>query len=602
MRFWPKDHPDEIEIGDGIDFPPPFRPENAPGARAPPAQIAKEQSSSSRDGNKIKRRDWFKRTLGLGNITPPPPGSYEYDPQAEALQKLKLEARKAPKIKPSGRFFDNQGREITGKPVPRCAVATPKSDQSSTASRPARAEPRTMHWTAALGVGGPGAGFTSQNLSAASAAAKRHHHDSTASGAFTLSRQTTTTSLFLSLPLPSLTFPSTTASMFTIGPDGSSNSSRLSSSAASFSKESEWSTGPESHDEAESPPEVPPKFTPSRTTPRIRTPQRSLSQGFNSNAKSFWSDTSEESMTARKVTPVTNNPRKIIPQRSASQRHRAQVDYVATPSKSRAFKRYGMSSNDARAEVENLLFSGSDYASDAETKYSVREEDSDSNRSASEESSIVEALLPPPLMKHYYREPPMWQYKPRFTVPYDSSKVDPLSLGTIPVRPLPPLAIHADFQTHRENWGLPLLRLRCIHDSRRHPHHSYAWNAHKLNCYGEHEGDCQLCGSSCCSIRAYTKLINEDPRPNPVIPPKYREMYQNDIDKVEALKPLATDMFERMLKCSDCYRNVCPDCAGRCMRPDCLRAICKSCGHPDPWIHCQCNGGAKGQTKISYLD
>ncbi|KAI5256768.1 hypothetical protein E4T42_01463 [Aureobasidium subglaciale] len=200
MRFWPKDHPDEIEIGDGTDFPPPFRPENAPGAYVPPAQITKEQSTSSRDGNKIvrtlsativrqsgwlflfvtyrgvvrltlarKRRGWLKRTLGLGNVTSPPPPPGSYDPQAEALQKLKLEAKKAPKVKPSGRFFDNQGKE-------------PKSDQSSTASRPARAEPRTMHWTAALGVGGPGAGFNSPNPSGTPGEAGRRRGAGTRGG------------------------------------------------------------------------------------------------------------------------------------------------------------------------------------------------------------------------------------------------------------------------------------------------------------------------------------------------------------------------------------------------------------------------------------
>ncbi|KAI5269926.1 hypothetical protein E4T47_06636 [Aureobasidium subglaciale] len=403
--------------------------------------------------------------------------------------------------------------------------------------------------------------------------------------------------------------------MFKIGPDSSSSSSALSSRAASLSDESEWAPGPETNDdETESPPEVPPKFTPSRTTPYIRTPQRSMSQGLG-DLKSFWSDTSEESMTARKVTPVRNNPRKVTPRRSASQRHRAEVDHVDTPSRSQAFQRYGMTSNDARAEVANLLFSESDYASDDEAKYSIHEEDpepkrliseedSDPVRSISEKSSIEEALLPPPLMdmKRYYREPKMWQHGPRPTPAYDISKVDPLSLGTIPVRPLPPLAIHADFQTHRENWGLPLLRMRCPNDSHRHPHHGYDWHAQKLNCLEKHEGDCQLCGGSCCSVKAYTRLLAEDPRPNPIIPPKYRIMYQNDIDRVEAIKPLATDPWERMLKCSDCYRNVCPDCAGRCLKPDCLHVICKSCGDPNPWIHCQCDGAPKGQIKISYLD
>ncbi|KAG9580425.1 hypothetical protein KCV04_g11662, partial [Aureobasidium melanogenum] len=175
-----------------------------------------------------------------------------------------------------------------------------------------------------------------------------------------------------------------------------------------------------------------------------------------------------------------------------------------------------------------------------------------------------------------------------------------LKLGEIPVRPLPPIAIHSTFQHSREAWGLPPLKLRCPLDSHRHPYHIYQWNTKKLNCYAEHESDCQLCGASCCSVMAYTKAINEDPRPNPVVPLKYRKAFQRDTDQINAMKPQATDPFERMLKCDTCYRNVCPDCAGRCMQPACLRIICKSCGDPDPWRHCQCEM-YEGKLRITYI-
>jgi hypothetical protein len=142
--------------------------------------------------------------------------------------------------------------------------------------------------------------------------------------------------------------------------------------------------------------------------------------------------------------------------------------------------------------------------------------------------------------------------------------------------------------------------MRCPIANRRHPHHIYQWNSKKLNCSDEHEPDCQLCGASCCSIKTYTKLINEDPRPSPVVPLKYRAAFQRDIDEINAMKPTATDPFQRMLRCDTCYRDVCPDCAGRCMQPACLRIICVSCGDPDPWYHCQCEL-MEGVVKISYI-
>ncbi|KAI4725980.1 hypothetical protein E4T49_06308 [Aureobasidium sp. EXF-10728] len=170
---WFKDHPKEISAGG--DFPPPFAPVAAaawpprpspPPAPAPPSPVQSvlEPKPGSEEEHQPKRRSWFKRALGLGEITPPRPGTYMYDVYAEELRKLRAEAKKAPKPKETGRVFDNQGREITGlvdkkgRPIIPNPAPDLKSD-GSTASRRPRAEPITSHWTAGMGVGGPGGGF-----------------------------------------------------------------------------------------------------------------------------------------------------------------------------------------------------------------------------------------------------------------------------------------------------------------------------------------------------------------------------------------------------------------------------------------------------------
>ena len=163
----------------------------------------------------------------------------------------------------------------------------------------------------------------------------------------------------------------------------------------------------------------------------------------------------------------------------------------------------------------------------------------------------------------------------------------------------PQIDIHTSIEPTREGWGLPPLKLRCSFSDRRHPHHIYEWTTKKLNCSDRHEPDCELCGASCCSVTAYTKAINEEPGPNPIVPMKYRKAFKRDIDEL-TMKHNVTDPFERMLRCDICYRNVCPDCAGRCMKSACLRIICKECGDPDPWYHCECEM-MNGVVKISYI-
>ncbi|CAD0088636.1 unnamed protein product [Aureobasidium vineae] len=154
---WFKDHPKEISAGG--NFPPPFAPVAAaawpppPSSPPPPApvppspvQSVEEPKPGSEEEHQPKRRSWFKRALGLGEITPPRPSTYMYD------------------LRETGRVFDNQGREITGlvdekgRPIVPKPTPVPKPDRS-TASRRPRAEPITSHWTAEMGVGGPGGGF-----------------------------------------------------------------------------------------------------------------------------------------------------------------------------------------------------------------------------------------------------------------------------------------------------------------------------------------------------------------------------------------------------------------------------------------------------------
>lgn len=48
------------------------------------------------------------------------------------------------------------------------------------------------------------------------------------------------------------------------------------------------------------------------------------------------------------------------------------------------------------------------------------------------------------------------------------------------------------------------------------------------------------------------------------------------------------DMFPRMLRCTRCHRQVCPDCAGRCKNGICPDVICEECAEGDPWMACNC--------------
>ncbi|KAH0289715.1 hypothetical protein M436DRAFT_84825 [Aureobasidium namibiae CBS 147.97] len=170
MPLW-KDHPKEIREGwVGGDFPSPFG--RCPAAAWPPKpQDNQEQRPSSKKSKKkedkedeYKSRSWIKRALRLGETTPPRPGSYEFDAEQDALRKLKAESKKTHKPKATGRIFCNQRQEMTsqvdqeGRPVVPNSVDATRRPGRSTACRRPRAEPITSHWTAGLGVGGPGAG------------------------------------------------------------------------------------------------------------------------------------------------------------------------------------------------------------------------------------------------------------------------------------------------------------------------------------------------------------------------------------------------------------------------------------------------------------
>ncbi|THY38559.1 hypothetical protein D6C99_09029 [Aureobasidium pullulans] len=343
--------------------------------------------------------------------------------------------------------------------------------------------------------------------------------------------------------------------MFSIGPPKSASDSETSSRSDSPSKGSEWSTTSEPH--------VQPK-----------TPQKLK---YDSSSDGEWSDQSD--------TPV--KPRTL--RRSGR---------VLLPGLRNSSERFLARDSD---EISSLRLS--DEGS------SLRSSDDGSPRRASDDDSpskeSSEGLVFPFAGSDYDTDVVLQQVQDfptseHWVTQWDPKDTDFFNSGQIPVRPFPRIAVHSELNSMRENWGLPPLSLRCPEDYRRHPAHIYRWDTQKLNCTDKHESACQLCGTACCSVQAFTKAIHENPRPNPVVPLKYREAFQRDIDEINALKPRETDPFERMLKCGTCLRNVCPDCAGRCMKPACLSIVCKSCGDPDPWIHCQCEMN-QGKVKISYL-
>lgn len=61
-------------------------------------------------------------------------------------------------------------------------------------------------------------------------------------------------------------------------------------------------------------------------------------------------------------------------------------------------------------------------------------------------------------------------------------------------------------------------------------------------------------------------------------------------DMVQDLKshtPKVFDVFPRMLTCTSCKRQVCPECAGRCEKRLCNRTTCKNCAsYKELWKAC----------------
>ncbi|KEQ58707.1 uncharacterized protein M437DRAFT_69643 [Aureobasidium melanogenum CBS 110374] len=455
--------------------------------------------------------------------------------------------RDSPKPRETGRVFDNQGREVVSQVdkkgrlmVPKPALAPPKSGRSTAPRRP-RAEPIICHSAAAWGVGGPGGGFVPPRRGEAPGERERRREADF--------REATTTDNLARVEGAGSQSPGRVLEPPRSHQTGPHHAAPLIAHLrdVSPSKGSEWSTT-------------------SEPLTKPKTPKKRASSTASSEA--YWSDDSD--------TPV--KPRAL--RRSGRVLSRDSFGARSLLSKSDPRSEAGSQESIYASSVYSYV----DSEDESQTSAPNAEGQSQSAASNAEEEEI----------ENPFPNPETWESQ------HDTRGIDPLKLGEISVRPLPPIAIHSTFKHSREAWGLPPLKLRCPLDSHRHPYHIYQWNTKKLNCYAEHESDCQLCGASCCSVMAYTKALAEDPRPNPVVPLKYRKAFQRDIDQINAMKPQATDPFERMLKCDTCYRNVCPDCAGRCMKPACLRIICKSCGDPDPWIYCQCEM-YEGKLRITYI-
>ena len=135
---------------------------------------------------------------------------------------------------------------------------------------------------------------------------------------------------------------------------------------------------------------------------------------------------------------------------------------------------------------------------------------------------------------------------------------------------------------YRSKYGLPPLEARKPEDCRHHPYHIFNWDTRKLVCTN-HEQPCAMCESVCC-------LHHE----------ALRDLQGPTLAHIEAAHALITDLnsqtfnvhdvWPRMLRCSQCRNNICPDCAGRCKNGICATITCKNCAGPgkDPWERCAC--------------
>ena len=112
-----------------------------------------------------------------------------------------------------------------------------------------------------------------------------------------------------------------------------------------------------------------------------------------------------------------------------------------------------------------------------------------------------------------------------------------------------------------------------------HPDTGRNWMHRNLRCIACEDKGCANCGKSCCAWRAAIRGL-ENHKDN-------GEGLERTVaikEEIEAFDGRGKEVGTFM-KCSDCEKTVCPECAGECCDEICKLVCCRKC-KSDPWDVC----------------
>ena len=187
----------------------------------------------------------------------------------------------------------------------------------------------------------------------------------------------------------------------------------------------------------------------------------------------------------------------------------------------------------------------------------------------------------------------------------------------------------------REDYGLEPYALPDRHEPK-HPHHGFKWDTESLMCFGRHNNSdllttsdtatgfapagsdavtdlstltitrspfasatrndddeefindakqCPFCDRYCCHYIELLAFLRSPPTPTTASPLHADVQEERDrikarerVDRLRQEQPNGVEEFETFVGCEGCGREVCKDCAKRCMEAFCGSVRCVRCG------------------------
>ena len=214
-------------------------------------------------------------------------------------------------------------------------------------------------------------------------------------------------------------------------------------------------------------------------------------------------------------------------------------------------------------------------------------ESSFSNPSSEEDEAVTPKATPSPSTKFFsrLRSPKVGSPATSIAGPsQDPTKTKAWQLS----------ALSEEMGTYRKRHGLLPLELRPIDEETHiHPNHRFTWSSAKLSCRLEHEGQCTICGSSCCLFESLRFKIDN----NLVsVTPGGEAKAIASLQELKTCCGNGVEGFNTFLRCTGCERKVCPSCAGRCSEEMCRDVVCKHCV-PEPWKKCSAHLSQSAEKK-----